>query len=138
MVAAFAQEISPTLAERGITLQQQGLTQLGIIALHQSMLRRALLNLVHNAMDAMPQGGTLSLCGRRDTTAVQLEMSDTGVGISAEHLSRIFEPLFTTKPGGTGLGLYIVHEIITAHHGTVAVQSTPGRGTTFTLTLPVT
>jgi signal transduction histidine kinase len=96
-----------------------------------------LLNLVHNAMDAMPHGGTLSLHGQRDAAAVRLEIRDTGVGIPAEHLSRIFEPLFTTKPGGTGLGLYIVHEIITAHDGTVTLQSRPGQGTTFTLTLPV-
>jgi signal transduction histidine kinase len=89
-------------------------------------------------MDAMPRGGTLSLCGRRNADTVQLEISDTGAGIPAEHLSCIFEPLFTTKPGGTGLGLYIVREIIAAHHGTVAVQSTPGQGTTFTLTLSVT
>jgi signal transduction histidine kinase len=137
VVAAFVQEISSALAERGITLQQQGLTDLGTIVLHQSMFRRALLNLVHNAMDAMRQGGTLSLRGRREAAYVQLEIRDTGSGISAEHLSRIFEPLFTTKPGGTGLGLYIVQEIITAHDGTVAVQSTPGQGTSFTLTLPV-
>jgi signal transduction histidine kinase len=137
VVAAFVKEISPALAERGITLQQQGLTQLGTLALHQSTFHRALLNLVHNAMDAMPQGGTLSLRGQRDAAAVQLEINDTGVGISGEHLSHIFEPLFTTKPGGTGLGLYIVHEIITAHGGTVTVQSRPGQGTSFTLTLLV-
>jgi signal transduction histidine kinase len=137
VVEAFAQENSAMLAQRGITLQQQGLTQLGTIDLHQNTFRRALLNLVHNAMDAMPQGGTLSLCGRRHAAQVQLEIRDTGPGIPAEYLSRIFEPLFTTKPGGTGLGLYIVHEIITAHDGTVAVQSTPGQGTSFTLTLPV-
>jgi two-component system sensor histidine kinase HydH len=109
-----------------------------MLALHQSTFRRALLNLVHNAMDAVPQGGTLSLCGRRNADTLQLEIRDTGTGIPAEHLSRIFEPLFTTKPGGTGLGLYIVQEIITAHDGIVTVQSTPGQDTTFLLTLPVT
>jgi signal transduction histidine kinase len=137
LVAAFTRELSAELGKRGIILEQQGLTQLGTLALHQSMFRRALLNLAHNAMDAMPQGGTLSLRGRWQAATVQLDISDTGVGIPAEHLSRIFEPLFTTKPGGTGLGLYIVHEIIAAHDGTVAVQSTPGQGTTITLTLPV-
>jgi signal transduction histidine kinase len=137
VVAAFAQEISAMLAAHGITLQQQGLTDLGTIALHQSTFRRALLNLVHNAMDAMPRGGTLSLRGRRQAAQVQLEIHDTGIGIPAEHLSRIFEPLFTTKPGGTGLGLYIVHEIITAHDSTIEVESTPGQGTTFLLTLPL-
>jgi signal transduction histidine kinase len=137
VVEAFAQEISAMLTARDITLQQQGLTQLGTVDLHQNTFRRALLNLVHNAMDAMPQGGTLSLCGRRHAAQVQLEIRDTGPGIPAEHLSHIFEPLFTTKPGGTGLGLYIVHEIITAHDGTVVVKSTPGHGTIFTLTLPL-
>jgi signal transduction histidine kinase len=139
VVAAFAQEISAMLAARGITLQQQGLAELGTIDLHPSTFRRALLNLVHNAIDVMPQGGTLNLRGRRQADTVQLEVSDTGPGIPAEHLSHIFEPLFTTKPGGTGLGLYIVREIIAAHDGTVTVQTLPpGRGTTFLLTLPVT
>jgi signal transduction histidine kinase len=62
---------------------------------------------------------------------------DTGSGIAPEHTARIFEPLHTTKPGGTGLGLYIVQEVMAAHSGQVAVQSTVGVGTTFTLTLPL-
>ena len=68
---------------------------------------------------------------------VQLDVRDTGSGIPPEHYAQIFEPLYTTKPGGTGLGLYIVQEVMTAHRGTVAVQSVVGQGTTFTLTLPV-
>jgi signal transduction histidine kinase len=85
----------------------------------------------------MPQGGTLTLRGRRQATTVHLDVEDTGVGIPPERLSQIFEPLHTTKPGGTGLGLYIVQEVMAAHGGQVAVQSTVGTGTTFTLTLPV-
>ena len=68
---------------------------------------------------------------------MHLDVGDTGVGISPEHYLQIFEPLYTTKPGGTGLGLYIVQEIVVAHGGHIAVQSTPGRGTTFTITLPI-
>jgi signal transduction histidine kinase len=103
---------------------------------HAGTLRRVLLNLVQNALDAMPQGGTLTLAGQRTATQVQLHVRDTGSGMSAEQLARIFEPLYTTKPEGTGLGLYIVREIMAAHAGHVTVQSVEGQGTTFTLTLP--
>jgi signal transduction histidine kinase len=95
-----------------------------------------MLNLVQNALDAMPRGGILTLVGQRTATQVQLQVRDTGGGIVAEHLPKIFEPLYTTKPGGTGLGLYIVQEILAAHGGQVTVESVHGQGTTFTLTLP--
>ncbi len=106
------------------------------MAFHPNTLQRALLNLVQNALDAMPSGGTLTLSGQSTATQVQLSIQDTGSGIPAERLQQIFEPLYTTKPGGTGLGLYIVQEIVTAHGGQVTVQSRPGQGTTFTITLP--
>ena len=85
----------------------------------------------------MPQGGRLTLRGRQQATTVHLDISDTGIGIAQEQYTQIFEPLHTTKPGGTGLGLYIVQEVMTAHGGQVAVQSTVGAGTTFTITLPL-
>ena len=86
--------------------------------------------------EAMPQGGTLTLTGRSTPTHVQLQIRDTGSGIASAQLATIFEPLYTTKPGGTGLGLYIVQEIVAAHGGQVTVESAEGQGTTFTLTLP--
>jgi two-component system, chemotaxis family, CheB/CheR fusion protein len=135
-VTQFAQEITSALTAHGITLQPEGLSQLGQVALHQNTFRRVLLNLVHNAIDAMPQGGTLTLQGRRQGATVQLDVQDTGSGIPPEQHAQIFEPLHTTKPGGTGLGLYIVQEVVATHGGQVAVQSTVGAGTTFTLTLP--
>jgi PAS domain S-box-containing protein len=137
LVKQFVQEMTATLTARGIALHLDELVQLGTVALHQNSFRRALLNLVHNAMDAMPQGGALTLRGRRNTTTVQLDVSDTGSGIPPEQYTQIFEPLFTTKPGGTGLGLFIVHEIVAAHGGHVTVQSTVGQGATFTITLPL-
>jgi len=94
-----------------------------------------MLNLVQNALDAMPQCGTLTLTGQCTATHVQLQVRDTGRGISTEQLAKIFEPLYTTKPGGSGLGLYIVREIVAAHGGTLTVESAPGCGTTFTMTL---
>jgi two-component system, chemotaxis family, CheB/CheR fusion protein len=136
-VTQFAQEMTPALAAHGIMLQLEGLAQLGQVVLHPHTFRRALLNLVDNARDAMAQGGTLTLQGRRQGATVELDVRDTGSGISPEHTARIFEPLHTTKPGGTGLGLYIVQEVMAAHSGQVAVQSTVGVGTTFTLTLPL-
>jgi signal transduction histidine kinase len=119
-----------------VLLRLEGLEDLGTVALHASTLRRALLNLVQNALDAMPQGGTLTLAGQRTATHVRLHVRDTGSGIPTEQLAKIFEPLYTTKPGGSGLGLYIVQEIVTAHGGTLAVESALTCGTTFTVTLP--
>jgi two-component system NtrC family sensor kinase len=137
-VMVITQEMAETLAAHGITFQTEGLAQLGTIALHQHTFRRALLNLVQNAMDACPQGGVLTVRGWRSARQIQLEVCDTGIGIPAEHLPHIFEPLYTTKPDSTGLGLYIVQEIVAAHDGQVSVQSTVGQGSTFTLTLPIT
>jgi signal transduction histidine kinase len=125
------------LAKRqGVLLQLEGLENLGIVPLHANTLCRAILNLIHNALDAMPQGGTLTLVGQRTATHVQLQVRDTGSGIATEQRAKIFEPLYTTKPGGSGLGLYIVQEIVAAHGGTLAVESVLGCGTTFTITLP--
>jgi PAS domain S-box-containing protein len=135
-VEVVAKELQADLVAHGITLTLEGLGQLGMVALHANTFRRALLNLVHNAMDAMPEGGLLTFCGHRNVAHVVLDLHDTGTGMPAEQLVRIFEPLYTTKPGGTGLGLYLVREIITAHDGEITVQSTVGHGTTFTITLP--
>jgi signal transduction histidine kinase len=136
VVTALRQEMAGQLAKHAIGLQFDGLATLGSVMMHQSTFRRALLNLVQNAMDAMPQGGRLTLCGKRYTTHVQLEIRDSGSGIPAANMRRIFEPLYTTKPGGTGLGLYIVQEIVAAHDGRVTVQSQEGHGSTFIITLP--
>lgn len=137
LVTQWAQEMTPALAAHGITLQLDALDQLGRVALHTNTFRRVLVNLVDNARDAMPQGGTVTLRGRRQGATVHLDVEDTGSGIPPERYRQIFEPLHTTKPGGTGLGLYIVQEVMAAHGGQVAVQSMVGAGTTFTLTLPL-
>jgi two-component system sensor histidine kinase AtoS len=107
------------------------------VALHANTFRRVLLNLVQNALDAMPQGGTLTLRGWQTASHVHLDICDTGAGIPAEQLAQIFEPLYTTKPAGTGLGLYMAREIVAAHDGEIRVTSQVGSGTTFTITLPL-
>jgi signal transduction histidine kinase len=135
-VQAWAPELRRAAAARGVTLHLAGIETMGQVAFHDSTLRRVVLNLVQNALDAMPQGGTLTLTGQGTATQVQLHIWDTGSGIPAAHLEQIFEPLYTTKPEGTGLGLYIAQEIVAAHGGQLTVQSTEGQGTTFTITLP--
>jgi len=135
-VAAWATEWQGQAAACGVTTHLEGLEALGLVAFHAATLRRAVLNLVQNALDAMPQGGRLTLAGQGTTTQVQVQVQDTGSGIPAALLAQIFEPLYTTKPGGTGLGLYIVQEIVAAHGGQLTVQSAEGHGTTFTITLP--
>lgn len=101
------------------------------------LLHRALQNLVLNAMDAMPAGGTLTLRTSAREGGVRLEVSDTGTGLTQEECARLFTPYFTTKHHGTGLGLAIVQSVVSDHGGTIAVSSEPGRGTTFHIDLPL-
>jgi signal transduction histidine kinase len=100
-------------------------------------LRDAITNLIFNAVDAMPQGGTLTLRTRVEGEFVLLEISDTGIGMTEEVRRNCFEPFFTTKgQEGTGLGLAMVYGIVQHHSGSIEVASKPGKGTTFTLRLP--
>jgi two-component system nitrogen regulation sensor histidine kinase NtrY len=100
------------------------------------LLHRALQNLVLNALDAMPAGGTLTLRSSAREGGVRLEVSDTGQGLTPEECSRLFTPYYTSKQHGTGLGLAIVQSVVSDHGGTISVSSDPGRGTTFRIDLP--
>ncbi|MBI2871811.1 MAG: hypothetical protein HYY00_01305 [Chloroflexi bacterium] len=102
-------------------------------------LRQVFGNLVSNALDAMPQGGSVTITTRRHGANVLVSITDTGVGIPPEALERIFEPLYTTKPPGqgTGLGLAVSQDIVQRCGGNIQATSTPGRGSTFSVTLPV-
>jgi two-component system, NtrC family, nitrogen regulation sensor histidine kinase NtrY len=106
------------------------------IAADPELLHRALSNLVLNAMDAMPQGGTLTLRSRRDGANAIIEVCDTGSGLTREECERIFTPYYTSKQHGTGLGLAIVQSVISDHGGRISVHSEPGKGTRFTIDLP--
>src|SRR5262249_23951396 len=99
-------------------------------------LKRALQNLILNAIDAMPSGGELMIRTRRTFSGVRLDVSDTGSGLTAEERSRLFTPYYTTKQHGTGLGLAIVQSIVADHAGKIWVESQAGRGTTFHIELP--
>ena len=101
------------------------------------LLHRALQNLVLNALDAMPAGGTLTIRTQPRDGVVRLELSDTGTGLTPEECARLFTPYYTTKQHGSGLGLAIVQSVVSDHGGTISVESQPGLGTTFRIELPV-
>jgi len=108
----------------------------GTMAADPELLHRALSNLVLNAMDAMPNGGSLTLGTQRDDGKVVILVTDTGSGLTPEECERIFTPYYTSKQHGTGLGLAIVQSVISDHRGRISVQSAPQRGTTFVIELP--
>jgi signal transduction histidine kinase len=87
-------------------------------------------------MDAMPQGGTLNIRTRAFDAGVQLEVTDTGTGLTPEECARLFTPYYTSKTHGTGLGLAIVQSVVTDHDGRISVESSAGHGTTFRIELP--
>ncbi len=128
------------LAARGVVVDVQLEPDLPPVAADEHQLRQALLNLMRNGVEAMGQGGRLTLTARRvpdagDGRSVELTIADSGEGIAPEHLPKIFDPFFSTKEGGTGLGLALTQQIIVEHGGRIDVQSQPGRGTTFTVRL---
>jgi signal transduction histidine kinase len=106
------------------------------VAADAELLHRVISNLVLNAMDAMPQGGALTLRTRDEDGKVLIEVADTGSGLTPEECARIFTPYYTSKQHGTGLGLAIVQSVVSDHGGSIRVQSEPGRGTTFVIELP--
>ncbi|MDR2536186.1 MAG: PAS domain S-box protein [Treponema sp.] len=100
-------------------------------------MKQALLNLIKNAIAAMPEGGKLVIKTETQEAEILIRVYDTGIGIPEEHLSKIFEPYFTTKPTGSGLGLTLVFKIIREHQGEITVKSKPEEGSCFTITLPI-
>jgi signal transduction histidine kinase len=100
-------------------------------------IKRAFVNLISNAVDAMPEGGTLTIESKRKGNNVIFKFSDTGNGISPDVMEKLWTPLFTTKAKGMGFGLPICKRIIEAHGGSIYVESTLGKGSTFIVTLPL-
>jgi nitrogen fixation/metabolism regulation signal transduction histidine kinase len=106
------------------------------IAADPDLLHRAISNLMLNAMDALPDGGTVTLAARQQDNRTMIEVSDTGTGLTSEECKRLFTPYYTNKAHGTGLGLAIVQSIVSDHGGRISVRSQPGRGATFIIDLP--
>jgi PAS domain S-box-containing protein len=107
------------------------------VMIDRKNLKQALLNIVKNAIAAMPDGGVLTISASVKNDELQIAVSDTGIGIPEELMTKIFEPYFTTKESGTGLGLTITFKIVKEHNGEITVESTPSKGSTFTIHLPL-
>ena len=122
----------------GVEIGVEAADDLAYISGDSSQLQQAVIALGTNAIDAMPGGGRLMLRAYNEDGTVLVEVSDTGVGIPSENLTKIFDPFFTTKEvgRGTGLGLAVCYGIVTEHGGRLDVQSAVGVGTTFTISLP--
>lgn len=127
----------PTAKSNDITITWYPGGNLPTIPLDRDLFKQALLNLLLNAEQAMPEGGEIILQASPLPDAVQLDVIDTGCGIEPERLEKIFKPFHTSKPGGTGLGLPTTRKIVEAHGGSIRVQSEVGRGTKFTIRLPL-
>lgn len=127
---------SPTAAQANLVIRAFIPAELPRVALDRQMFKQALLNLFLNAQQAMPEGGELTLQAESRDGAVVLRLIDTGIGMTPEVMSEIFKPFFSTRPGGSGLGLPTTKRIIEAHGGSISVASEPGKGTMFTIQLP--
>ena len=130
-----------TAAPSGISLRREVAPGLSPVLVDRTVMVRALVNLIENALQAMPEGGTLSLAARGAEASsghrrIAIEVRDTGCGIPESLLPRLFEPYFSTKSGGTGLGLGLARRAIEEHGGTIVLRSRPGQGTLVTVTLP--
>ncbi len=130
---------TPTARAANIEIQTFLSADLPTLQLNTEMMRQALLNLLLNAVQAMPKGGELTIQATVENGMVTLSLIDTGTGIAPEVLPKIFKPFYSTKSrsGGSGLGLPTTRKIIEAHNGTIDVQSEIGKGTKFTIRLPI-
>ncbi len=128
--------LEPDLRQRRILCTRKFEYNLPEAWIDPDQVRRAFLNILRNAMDALHDGGSITVATRSDEGSVTVMFSDTGAGMPAEVLEEIFTPFFTTKSGGTGLGLSITQHIISEHRGEITCESAPGAGATFTVVLP--
>jgi signal transduction histidine kinase len=136
VVSRLIDFLGPTAKQRNVEINWFPAADLPAVRLDCDLFEQALLNLMLNAEQAMPEGGTLTLTGRAEAGRVLLEVIDTGAGIPPEAMAKLFRPFHTTKPDGSGLGLATAKKIVLAHGGTIEAQSEPGRGTKFTIALP--
>ncbi len=132
MTALVSPEASSAKAQIDLKVSQ------GLPPLHadRNYFKQLLLNLILNGIQAMPRGGTLRIEAVEEKGFLHLTVADQGVGMTAETLARIFEPYFTTKPNGSGLGLPIARRIVEAHGGSITAQSKPDEGSRFRIVLP--
>jgi signal transduction histidine kinase len=124
------------LRQKGIEVERDYRGSGAPVRADAELLRQTFLNLMLNAIQATPEGGSIGVRTIPNGKTVEVQVWDTGPGFSGEALDRIFDPFFTTRRKGTGLGLTIVHNIVTAHDGTVDAENRPGGGAIFSIVLP--
>jgi signal transduction histidine kinase len=127
---------APEIKDRDIVVEQELRSDLPLIDIDRDQMKQAFYNVIKNSFEAMKARGILRIRTDKDDSHVLIKFTDTGGGISAENLSRVFEPYFTTKTSGTGLGLLIVRRIVREHGGELSIESSEGKGLTLTIRLP--
>jgi signal transduction histidine kinase len=132
----FEEALRRTLPPPGVSLHQALAPDLPPLWVDSQQLGQVLANLLTNAYQAMPEGGRVTLSAQADPKGVSLSVSDTGIGMAPETLEKIFEPLFTTKAKGIGLGLAVSKNLVEINGGVITVESVPGQGSIFTIVLP--
>ena len=137
LVADIAEFTRAELEQNGIRLFVEPEENLPPVLIDERRMKQVFFNLVKNAQDAMPSGGLLTIATLRSGSEVLINVCDTGIGMSDENLRKIFEPYYTTKENGTGLGLTLVYKIIKEHRGEISVDSREGEGSEFVISLPV-
>src|SRR5438093_4253074 len=127
---------TPEIQDRDMVVEQELRADLPLLRLDRGQMKQAFYNVIKNSLEAMKRHGTLRIRTDLDDTHVIVTFVDTGGGMSTENLSRVFEPYFTTKPSGTGLGLLIVRRIVREHGGELSIETTQGKGLTLRIRLP--
>lgn len=128
--------VGPEIEDRDIVVEQELRSDLPLLELDRDQMKQVFYNVIKNSFEAMKRRGILRIRTDMDATHVNISFTDTGGGMSAESLSRVFEPYFTTKSSGSGLGLLIVRRIVREHGGEMAIESNEGKGVTLTIRLP--
>ncbi len=137
LIEELAAFVRPVAIRQGVAIDVATDPAVPLMEIDRALLRQAIYNLVKNGMEALSRGGALTIASRADGDAVEIAVSDTGGGITAEVAERLFEPFFTTKPQGTGLGLSITRQIIDEHGGDLTWRNGAVAGATFVIRLPV-
>lgn len=137
LIVELAGFVGPEMEQSRIKVLLELDEKLPPVLMDERYIKQALLNLIKNAQAAMPEGGLLTIASMKADNEVRISICDTGVGISEENLTKIFEPYFTTRDNGTGLGLTLVFKIIREHQGEISVDSREGEGTNFEISLPI-
>ena len=127
---------TPEIRDRDVVVEQELRSDLPLLQIDRGQMKQAFYNVIKNSLEAMKRRGILRIRSDMDDTHVLIRFIDTGGGMSATNLSRVFEPYFTTKPSGTGLGLLIVRRIVREHGGELSIESSEGKGLTLTIRLP--